>query len=60
MAPKKKAAVTDGGKQVRAKVDHTQPGTLTYRAADEVFVHDGEPYEHVEPVDEPEEIKEEE
>jgi hypothetical protein len=58
MATKK--PVISGGKHVRAKVDHTQPGTLTYRAADDVFVHDGELYEHVEPVDQPEEAKEEE
>jgi hypothetical protein len=57
MATKKKTI--QGGKQVRAKVDHTQPGTLTYRTADEVFDHDGELYEHVEVVDQPEELKDE-
>jgi hypothetical protein len=47
MAPKKPAAAT--GKEVRAKVAHTQPGTLTYREEGDVFVHEGELYEHVEP-----------
>jgi hypothetical protein len=44
MATKKKVI------QVRAKVDHTQPGTHFYRVAGEKFSHQGEAYEHVEPV----------
>jgi hypothetical protein len=42
MATKKKVV------QVRAKVDHTQPGTHFYRVAGEKFSHQGEVYEHVE------------
>lgn len=35
---------------VKAKVAHTQPGTLAYREADEEFELDGKPYKHVEVV----------
>lgn len=35
---------------VRAKVAHTQPGTLTYRAEGDEFIHRGELYKHVEEV----------
>lgn len=36
--------------EVRAKVDHTQPGTHIYRAKGDRFPHAGKLYEHVEPV----------
>ena len=39
--------------QVRAKVAHTQPGSLTYREKGDEFSHIGEPYEHVELVKRP-------
>jgi len=35
---------------VRALRAHTQPGTQTYRAEGEEFVHRGEVYKHVEEV----------
>jgi len=35
---------------VRALRAHTQPGTLTYRAEGDEFVHRGELYKHVEEV----------
>jgi hypothetical protein len=55
MATKKKVV------SVRAKVDHTQPGSHFYRVAGEKFSHQGEPYEHVELVKDapPEEIESE-
>lgn len=39
---------------VKAKVAHTQPGTLAYREEGEQFEHDGKMYKHVEVVKQPE------